>query len=313
LAPRVGTSLKCSPLEAALVGGGSCSSESATDCGAKEEHGSCVRVRMPWGYPTQERKLADNAWKMAGGGDGRCRCAAGRAGPHCAKSLGAQPCEPEQVADPGMTGADLERFIEAKCADARDVAEVEACTQVRWKPHWESGGEYAQCGAYPRAYWITSAKCRALLPPAPAPMPAPIPAVTLPAPLPSPSPTTTPAPAPAPTPPATPPPRPGSACSAHPGCSHLSGDCCPAPNGMQLGCCATPAPAPPPPPTYGSACSAHAGCAHLSGLCCPAPTGMTLACCHEEPGFAMQVPASSGNISSMTGHLRGHSPQVLYR
>lgn len=306
LVPKVGTALKCSPLEAALVGGGTCRSESATDCGAAEGHGSCVAVRVPWWFPSQEKKLPDNTWTKAGGGDGRCRCANGYGGPHCARSVESDSCAPDAV-DPVMTGAELDDLIGTMCARATSNAEMDACNEILWKPHWEHGGHFAQCGSYPRAYWVASAECRARAR-TPSPTPAPTPARP---PMPTPAPTPAPTPPPTPTPPApivpTSPPTRDPSCSAHPGCSNLLGDCCPASDGMNLACCD--ASAPPPPPPLGSQCSAHPNCASLAGHCCPAPNGMMLACCHEEPGFAMHslIAAGSGNSSATASNLRGHT------
>uniref|UniRef100_A0A7S4T845 GH16 domain-containing protein n=1 Tax=Alexandrium monilatum TaxID=311494 RepID=A0A7S4T845_9DINO len=320
LVPRVGNALKCSALEAALVGGGICSSESHTDCGAVQGHGWCVAVRTPWWFPSQERKLADGTWTKAGGGDGRCRCAKGHGGPHCAKSIPVDPCVPDTFVDPVMTGDELDALIDEMCAKASTGAELDACNEVNWRPHWEQGGHLAQCGAFPRAYWVASAKCRAAAAPKPTPEPTPAPGpepapeptpapAPEPVPEPAPTPAPTPAPAPAPAPPPAPgPPPPPAACTANPGCAHLSGDCCPAPNGMRLACCSAPPPSTSP-PTTGSACSAHPGCAHLPGDCCPAWNGVTLACCHEEPGFAMYADSNTPmtNVSAAAaGNLRGH-------
>ena len=101
------------------------------------------------------------------------------------------------------------------------------------------------------------------------------------------------------------------ACSAHPGCAglHLTGECCPTKEGMQLGCCSDAA-APPAPPPRGQAqgsggegageeaapprggpggqgtsrvavCAANSGCARLglTGSCCPTAEGTMLGCC----------------------------------
>jgi len=100
-----------------------------------------------------------------------------------------------------------------------------------------------------------------------------------------------------PTPPTPTPPTPSAACSANPGCAHLSGNCCPANGGVMLACCGhspTPPspPMPPTPPTPSSAaCNANAGCAALglSGDCCPANGGMMLACCGGHTQIQIQV------------------------
>jgi hypothetical protein len=64
-----------------------------------------------------------------------------------------------------------------------------------------------------------------------------------------------------------------AACERYPRCkaANLQGDCCPSPNGHNLGCCDTPA-----------SCSHHPKCAamNLTGDCCPAQNGATLGCCH---------------------------------
>lgn len=70
-----------------------------------------------------------------------------------------------------------------------------------------------------------------------------------------------------------PPPAPDLAnCKLFPRCvaANLTGDCCPAPGGLNLGCCDTK-----------SSCSRHPRCAaaNLTGDCCPAPNGKNLGCC----------------------------------
>jgi len=63
-----------------------------------------------------------------------------------------------------------------------------------------------------------------------------------------------------------------AACSRFPQCvaMNVTGDCCPAPGGLNLGCCDTSA-----------SCARHPLCkaANLTGDCCPSPNGMTLGCC----------------------------------
>jgi len=262
--PRVGSALTCSPLEEAMIGGGTCHSESATDCGAVHGHSACVGVRTTSSWmPSQERKLPDSTWRKAGGGDGRCRCAEGREGPHCMKVVPPGSCRPDFFADPAMNGEVLDNQTERLCAKANSSSERDACNDVHWKPHWEHGGAYAQCGAFSRAHWVASAECRARSQtprPTPTPTPphssaltaAPAPGDT-PAPTPAPAPTHAPAthvpaparaappapmavPAPAPTP--APVPSAGAAaCAAHPGCSGFAEDCCPATDGMRFACC----------------------------------------------------------------------------
>lgn len=61
-------------------------------------------------------------------------------------------------------------------------------------------------------------------------------------------------------------------CALFPRCAAagLEGDCCPSPNGKNLGCCDTPA-----------SCGRHPRCraANLTGDCCPAQNGAVLGCC----------------------------------
>jgi len=102
-------------------------------------------------------------------------------------------------------------------------------------------------------------------------------ALTRPHPTPPPVPPTPPAPVPQPTPSS-------SACSAHPSCSELHGDCCPTGDGVTLSCCgASPSPGPVPSPSPpGARCSEHPGCSRLQGDCCPTTTGVLLDCCNGE-------------------------------
>jgi len=105
-----------------------------------------------------------------------------------------------------------------------------------------------------------------------------------------------------------------SACEVHPDCVDLglSGECCPTPEGVNLGCCQSPkisestegsepalAPSPttstPPPASNGeemddsagatsaSSCEAHISCLDLGlrGECCPTLQGNTLGCCDD--------------------------------
>jgi hypothetical protein len=90
-------------------------------------------------------------------------------------------------------------------------------------------------------------------------------------------------------------------CYNHKGCAELSltGFCCPAPNGSNLGCCDSfdvvsetkstdgeeathnQESAPQSPETASASCSENEVCAalNLTGLCCPAPGGANLGCC----------------------------------
>lgn len=102
-----------------------------------------------------------------------------------------------------------------------------------------------------------------------------------------------------------------AACSAHPRCVGLDGDCCPTTNGIQLGCCDTPVDAEITTTSTtpqgeaevtltgtttvtltessssattlshqpDAACSAHPRCSGLAGDCCPALSGVWLECC----------------------------------
>jgi len=104
-----------------------------------------------------------------------------------------------------------------------------------------------------------------------------------------------------------------AACSVHPRCDGLAGDCCPTAHGLQLGCCDTPSAAPSTTfenvigitvthtstttsvgidetttaitttatevPSLGAACSAHPRCVGLAGDCCPTLSGVWLGCC----------------------------------
>jgi len=76
-------------------------------------------------------------------------------------------------------------------------------------------------------------------------------------------------------------PSPSAACSAHPACAGLEGDCCPTSDGVTLGCCGS-VPTPPSPGPAEASCSRHPACSGLTGDCCPTTSGVTLDCCNSD-------------------------------
>jgi len=62
-------------------------------------------------------------------------------------------------------------------------------------------------------------------------------------------------------------------CENHPKCKHLSGECCPTPSGIKLGCCTLDV------PLSLAACASHETCVGVTGNCCPTDDGVHLACC----------------------------------
>eukprot|EP00931_Biecheleriopsis_adriatica_P095596 TRINITY_DN6918_c0_g1_i1.p1 TRINITY_DN6918_c0_g1~~TRINITY_DN6918_c0_g1_i1.p1 ORF type:complete len:949 (+),score=193.58 TRINITY_DN6918_c0_g1_i1:129-2975(+) len=81
-------------------------------------------------------------------------------------------------------------------------------------------------------------------------------------------------------PPAPPPPPPYNSCELAPGCVKVGlkhGLCCPAPNGMMMGCCNT---------MGEEACERHPKCSALGlgGACCPNVNGIRMGCCESAKG-----------------------------
>lgn len=94
-------------------------------------------------------------------------------------------------------------------------------------------------------------------------------------------------------PPAPPPPPPPGSCSLAPGCVKVGlkhGMCCPAPNGMMMGCCQS---------MGEEACEKHPKCAALGlgGACCPNVNGIRMGCCEAEHGPALHSPAVQADTS----------------
>eukprot|EP00930_Biecheleria_cincta_P045202 TRINITY_DN31163_c0_g1_i1.p1 TRINITY_DN31163_c0_g1~~TRINITY_DN31163_c0_g1_i1.p1 ORF type:complete len:944 (+),score=135.18 TRINITY_DN31163_c0_g1_i1:44-2875(+) len=94
-------------------------------------------------------------------------------------------------------------------------------------------------------------------------------------------------------PPAPPPPPPAGSCSLAPGCVKVGlkhGMCCPAPNGMMMGCCQS---------MGEEACEKHPKCAALGlgGACCPNVNGIRMGCCEDSHGPILHGPAVQANAS----------------
>ena len=165
LTRRVGAAARCRALEDVVVGGGRCYA-TATACGAARGRGACAALprNNPWERPVQYAALPDGGWKRLGGADGRCECAAGWGGPYCTRPLPPSHCVPSLLPPVNQLGKDLEVWISVLCQTVNGTAQTsalaQACSEVCWKPHWESGGGYSQCGAWPRVYWIAVAHCR---------------------------------------------------------------------------------------------------------------------------------------------------------
>ena len=221
----------------------------ASQCAA--EHGNCMAGVAEGGRlftPSQVSSLA------------------GLCGLQASSSFGAVQCcgtPPTPCALCASTGTDC-ALARAECASACPCGSQAAleecvfdyCAMRGGSTPGESCNSASACPSPPEP--------PSLPPPPPSPMPPP------PPPPPSPLPPTVP---PSPRPPS-PPPHPQVACSAHPQCAHLAGDCCPTASGVVLACCWQA-----PPPT----CSAHPRCAHLAGDCCPTTQGVQLDCCIRPP------------------------------
>ena len=163
LVPRAGASRTCRALEDAAIGGGHCRTDAPGACGAARGRGRCVRVAVSEYIPRARSLMADGTWEALGGGDGRCGCAEGWGGAHCGVPLRKGVCPPAPPLDASRTGAQLEAEVEALCRwvdGTKDTAGLaQACDEVLWRPHWEGGGGYAQCGAWLRLNWVATANC----------------------------------------------------------------------------------------------------------------------------------------------------------
>jgi hypothetical protein len=160
LVKRSGASLGCRPLEEAAFGGAACYTTSTTDCGSSRGRGSCVETERPGKNYTanQTYQTVSGAWEKAGGGDGRCKCNGGWGGTSCSVSIPTNSYVPKQAPNPMWMGADIEEFISKLCNRTVRTPELaEACNEVLWKPHWETGGAFAGCGAWLRAFWVAKA------------------------------------------------------------------------------------------------------------------------------------------------------------
>lgn len=154
----------------------------------------------------------------------------------------------------------------SQCQSESGSSATDCCTQFMWDDQYGSA-QYLAERAYFNISWINVFTSRS--------------------PQPGPTPT--------PTPPPTPPPKPsGAACSAHPTCSKLKGNCCPTDSGVVLECCGQePPPAPVPlqnttPMPAGASCRIHSKCinAGLTGNCCPTDDGDMLECCGRDSSNA---------------------------
>jgi hypothetical protein len=160
LVKRIGASSVCRPLEEAAVGGAACYTTSKSDCGSSHGRGVCVEAARPGGIytPNQTYMIAPGVWEKAGGGDGRCECNAGWAGTSCSVILPMNSSVPKHPPNPAWMGETIEEFIKERCNCSIQTPELaRACDEVLWKPHWKTGGAYAGCGAWLRAYWVAKA------------------------------------------------------------------------------------------------------------------------------------------------------------
>jgi len=159
LARSAGAAKTCKPLEEALLGGGGCNSNiSSWQCG----HGECVEKYVRWDAPQQSTWLEGDRMKPVGNGNGRCICSLGWAGPFCSRQTETNHF-PKCVPASESSSPQLETLIEKLCADRIQNSEAtgakitKACAEVVWHPHWLPGGEYSNCGAWPRASWVVNA------------------------------------------------------------------------------------------------------------------------------------------------------------
>ena len=100
--------------------------------------------------------------RAAGAGDGRCQCAAEWAGPFCSRKRHTELSllEPELwvnrslcAVEPSTTAFQLEDQIFRICQGLRlrHAATARMCKAIFWRAHWETGGQYSTCSAFPRA------------------------------------------------------------------------------------------------------------------------------------------------------------------